>query len=266
VSALGTYTARNLSPSAQAEIRDHLFQELDREVAPLLELLGPDTLLIPEVYGGKRPRLRGWAELTHEALRADANHYYYRVLADAVFERGNLGVLLGEASGRLCAVDLDREEAVEPWLRKNPRLEETFRSTGSGRGCQFWVRIAEGSYYVPRVLKISVTEHLAARYGGVPRNPDTGTFDIGEWRGGQKSTIWGRHPSGRAYEILVRAKPVELTMEELELPTGWRLRFIRPTEFGPWDAADDETTEAGRIRAADRRVANSRWRGGGGSH
>jgi hypothetical protein len=111
-----------------------------------------------------------------------------------------------------------------------------------------------------------VTERLAARYGGVPRNPATGTYDVGEWRGGQKSTIYGVHESGRSYEILVRAKPVELTMEEILLPMGWKLRFIRPTEFGPVDDDDGLTPEAALIAKADRRVVARGWRGGGGSH
>jgi hypothetical protein len=131
-------------PSARAEVQGHLFLELDRVVAPLLDLLGSEALLIPEVLGKKKPRLRGWNRLTHEAL-ADPSHYYFQALADAVLAGGNLGVLLGETSGRLCAIDLDREEAVEPFLRKNPGLRETLRSTGSGVGAQFWVRIARGS-------------------------------------------------------------------------------------------------------------------------
>jgi hypothetical protein len=243
--------------SASTEYWDYFYGELNRVVAPLLELLGEETLLIPEVYGKKCPRLRGWNRLTHASL----DDYYFKVLKDSVIEGGNLGVLLGEASGNLCTVDLDREEAVEPFLAKNPRIGETLSSTGSGIGAQFWMRIR--GYYIPKVLKISVTEHLAKRYGGVARNPDTGTYDIGEWRGGQKSTIWGAHSRRRDYEILVREKPIEVTMEEILLPTGWRLRPIRPTEFGPADVlAEDE-----RINVADRRrVARREWRGGGGSH
>jgi hypothetical protein len=246
--------------SAAEEYLDYFRRELDREVGPLLELLGSEALLIPEIYGGKRPRLRGWNRLTHATL--DDNPYYFAALEASVIEGGNLGVLLGAVSGNLCTVDLDREEAVEPFLAKNPRMEETLCSTGSGVGAQFWMRIARGSYYIPRVLKISVTANLAERYGGVPRNPDTGTFDIGEWRGGQKSTIWGVHESGTDYEILVRAKPIEVTMEEILLPAGWSLRFIRPTEFGPVEVP----TEADLINAADRRRAARKWRGGGGSH
>jgi len=260
---LPTIHRQRTTPAAAKEYLDYFHRELDREVGPLLELLGSEALLIPEIYGGKRPRLRGWNQLTHAAL--DDNPYYFAALEASVLDGGNLGVLLGEPSARLCTVDLDRTEAVEPFLKKNPRFRETLTSTGSGVGAQFWVRIARGSYYIPKVLKISVSEALAKRYGGVPRNPATGTFDIGEWRGGQKSTIWGRHESGKTYEIPVRAKPVELTMEEILLPKGWFLRLLRPTEFGP--AAWEDLTEDERINAADRRRAVRReWRGGGGSH
>jgi hypothetical protein len=247
------------SPSAKAEYQDYFFGELDWIVAPLLELLGNEVLLIPEVKGKKKPRLRGWNRLRHGSL----DDYYFKSLEASVIEGGNLGVLLGKPSGNLCTVDLDRAEAIEPFLAKNPRLADTLTSTGSGVGAQFWLRIR--GYYTPKVLKISVTEHLAEKYGGVERNPDTGTYDIGEWRGGQKSTIWGWHESGRRdYEILVREKPVELTMEEILLPKGWCLRLLRPTEFGL--VAWEDLTEDERINAADRRRAARRWRGGGGSH
>jgi len=245
------------SASARAEHWDYFYWELDRVVAPMLELLGEETLLVPEVYGEKKPRLRGWNQLTHASL----DDYYFKVLKEAVLDGGNLGVLLGAPSGNLCTVDLDREEAVEPFLVKNPRLRSTLRSTGSGVGAQFWLRIR--GYYIPRVLKISVTEHLAQKYGGVDMNPYTGTYDIGEWRGGQKSTIWGAQSRQRDYEILVREKPIEVTAEEILLPAGWRLRPIRPTEFGP---TAEDLTEDERINAADRRRASKKWRGGGGSH
>jgi hypothetical protein len=244
------------TPSAKAEFRDYFFGELDRVVAPLLELLGDEAVLIPEVYGEKRPRLRGWSRLTPASL----DPYYFKALEESVLAGGNLGALLGEASGNLCTVDLDNAAALEPFLGKNPRLRETLSSTGSGVGAQFWIRIRD--YYVPRVLKISVTAHLAERYGGVPKNPATGTYDVGEWRGGQKSTIWGRHASGKDYRILTRERPVEVAMEEILLPVGWHLRLIRPSEFGPIA----EETEADRINATARRREAKKWRGGGGSH
>jgi hypothetical protein len=242
--------------SARAEYWDYFYGELDRVVAPLLELLGEETLLIPEACGEKRPRMRGWNRLTKDRL----DDYYFKSLEASVIAGGNLGVLLGKPSGNLCTVDLDRAEAIEPFLAKNPRLEETLSSTGSGVGAQFWMRIR--GYYTPKVLKISVTEHLAEKYGGVERNPDTGTYDIGEWRGGQKSTIWGRHSSGKDYRILMRKQPIEIAMEEILLPVGWHLRLIRPSEFGPIA----EETEAGRINATARRREARKWRGGGGSH
>ena len=97
------------SPSAKAQYQDYFFRELDRVVAPLLELLGPEALLIPEVLGKKKPRLRGWNALTHATL----TDYYFKALEAPVIAGGNLGVLLGAPSGNLCTVDLDREEAVD---------------------------------------------------------------------------------------------------------------------------------------------------------
>jgi len=193
--------------SARSEVQSHLFLELDREVKPLLELLGNEALLVPEVCGKKKPRLRGWNTLTHEAI-ADPSHYYYRALADAVLAGGNLGVLLGAPSGNLCAVDLDREEAIEPFLRKNPRLEETLRSTGSGVGAQFWVRIR--GYYTPpgsqdlryRASRLEVRRrpsesrdrHL--RYRGVARGSEV--HDLGRTRVGNRLPDSRPGETGRA--------------------------------------------------------------------
>ena len=124
-----TIHRQRTTPAAAKEYLDYFHRELDREVGPLLELLGSEALLIPEIYGGKRPRLRGWNQLTHAAL--DDNPYYFAALEASVLDGGNLGVLLGEPSARLCTVDLDRTEAVEPFLKKNPRFRETLTSTGS---------------------------------------------------------------------------------------------------------------------------------------
>jgi hypothetical protein len=242
--------------SAKEEYRNFFYGELDREVAPLMELLGDEAVLVPECYGSKRPRLRGWLQLRHATL----DPYYFKALEASVIDGGNLGVLLGKASGNLCTVDLDNAAALEAFLVKNPRMGETLCSTGSGIGAQFWLRIR--GYYTPRVLKISVTERLAERYGGIPKNPDTGTYDVGEFRGGQKSTIWGVHSSKKAYRILTQRRPIEIAMEEILLPMGWKLRPIRPTEFGPVEVL----TEADLINAADRKRAERKWRGGGGSH
>jgi hypothetical protein len=63
-----TIHRQRTTPAAAKEYLDYFHRELDREVGLLLELLGSEALLIPEIYGGKRPRLRGWNQLTHAAL------------------------------------------------------------------------------------------------------------------------------------------------------------------------------------------------------
>ena len=72
------------SASAKAEGQAYFFGELDRVVAPLLELLGDETLLVPEVYGEKRPRLRGWNRLTSASL----DDYYFKMLEESVLAGG----------------------------------------------------------------------------------------------------------------------------------------------------------------------------------
>jgi hypothetical protein len=236
------------------EGQEYFLAEVDRALAPLMGLLG-DVVFIPEHFKDKRPRLCGWNRLTQDSLTDD----YFRALEASIIEGGNIGVLLSKPSGNLCTVDLDFQLAVEPFLLDNPRLRKTLASTGSGVGAQFWIRVS--GYYLPKVLKLSVTEALAKKYQ-VPQNPYTQTYDVGEWRGGQKSTIWGVHPSGKEYRILTPNPPIEISMDEIVPPRGWRLREIRPTEFGPVAPTEEELINSTR----ENREAKKQWRGGGGSH
>jgi hypothetical protein len=232
----------------------YLADEANRVMDPLVALLGDDVLFIPEYRQEKRPRLAGWNKLTYNNLPG----HYFTALADSLCDGGNLGILLGAPSGNVCALDLDYDRAVEPFLVDNPKLRETLCTTGSGVGAQFWLQML-GSYE-PKVLKISVTATLAKRYN-VPINPITETYDVGEWRGAQKSTIWGIHANGQSYRMLVERPVIEIRFNEISLPLGWRLRKIRPTEFGP-----APTTENDLIESTARNREAKKWRGGGGSH
>ena len=44
----------------------------------------------------------------------------------AKLRNGNIGVALGAVSGGLCAIDLDQDELIEPFLAANPALADTF--------------------------------------------------------------------------------------------------------------------------------------------
>jgi hypothetical protein len=242
-------------PASSEAVSAYLVEEAHRVLTPLLALLGDDLLFIPEYRQEKRPRLVGWNKLIYNNLPS----HYDKALADSIGEGGNLGILLGAPSGNICAIDLDRDLAVEPFLGENPRLRETLCTTGSGIGAQFWVRMR--GRYEPKVLKISVTPTLAKKYN-VTMNPDTETYDVGEWRGAQKSTIWGVHPNGKEYRMLVERPVIEVKFTDIILPLGWRLRKIRPTEFGPAPVTEDDLINS----TAEGRREKKKWRGGGGSH
>jgi hypothetical protein len=127
---------------------------------------------------------------------------------------------------------------------------------------------------VPQVLqkgargvlsRLSVTEKIGQEYE-VSRKQETGTYDVGEWRGGQKSTIWGVHPNGSQYKILIRQPAIEMSMDELVMPRGWKLREIRPCEFGPVEVlkSEDDLINESAHKMDENRAR--KWRGGGGSH
>src|SRR5262249_25258236 len=102
-------------------------------VEELRRLLGNDVVLLAMKRGHKGPSgksMNGWQSFTAAKMRepdylARLNH------------RGNIGVLLGHG---LATIDIDHNEAVEPFLKLNPRLRETLRSRRK-RGCNLWVRI-----------------------------------------------------------------------------------------------------------------------------
>src|SRR5260370_37134466 len=111
-------------------------QILDR----LYELLGP-VVLLPIPLKEKGPKEPGWQELTFD----DSQNRYFDHLK-IIKRGGNLGVLLGPASNRLFALDLDDDQLIDKWGATFPWLADTLRSRGK-RGCQFWLRLTYDSNY-----------------------------------------------------------------------------------------------------------------------
>ncbi len=169
-------------------------------VTELRELLGQDVVLLPIPTREKGPRISGWQNTTLDRLSDEA---YV-----ALLRTGNIGVLLGHASGGLCAIDIDDEDEVQPFLASNPLLTSTLRTKGA-RGAQLWVRIT-GEY--PKLTKIKTVD------GG----------DWGEWRcdGGQ-SVIHGIHPDGMDYRRLVDVPPVEIIFDEIHWPEHLKLPWVK---------------------------------------
>lgn len=166
-------------------------------------LVGTKAVLLPVRKGEKRPAIADWQKTTIE--RMDDPDYL------AQLETGNIGVLLGAPSSGLCAIDIDDGAAVEPFLALNPALRGTLRTKGA-RGAQIWIQVADE---YPKLTKLKTCD------GG----------DWGEWRGdGGQSVIYGIHPSGADYQVLHRAKPVELEFADIQWPTQLKLPWVK-TDF-----------------------------------
>ncbi|HWV98534.1 MAG TPA: DUF5906 domain-containing protein [Candidatus Acidoferrum sp.] len=166
----------------------------------LTALLGDEVFFVPCEWGTKKP-LVTYVERPFEGTKTEA----YRALF--AVEPTNIAVYLGKASGGLCAIDFDLDEDLAAFLAVNPRLAGTLRSRGS-RGGMVWVRV-QGDY--PESC-----------------NPKHKRF---EWRADKRlSTIYGRHPKGMDYALVVDAAPVGIRFSEIVWPEGWEL---------PWESASD---------------------------
>ncbi len=175
-------------------------------VERLRGLLGEDVVLLPVCRGEKRPIISAWQKTTIEAM---ADPAYAGGLA-----KGNIGVLLGQASGQLCSIDFDTDGAGEEFLALNPSLHGTLRTRGS-RGFNAWVRIS-GRYPLSGKLK------------------DKGRLPVGEWRGdGNQTVIHGVHPSGCDYHILHEAAPLIVDFESIIWPETWLLPWKKPAPEHP---------------------------------
>ena len=159
-------------------------------------LLGADVFLVPCEWGTKKP-LVTYTERAFEGTKSDA----YRAVLEQ--PETNIAVYLGQASGGLCAIDFDADEDLSAFLAVNPKLETTTRSRGS-RGGMVWLRV-EGDY--PESC-----------------NPAHKHF---EWRANNRlSTIFGRHPNGMDYTLLVDAPPVTVAFADIVWPDGWDLPWL----------------------------------------
>jgi hypothetical protein len=182
-------------------VRKEFFMAFGDPVLSPAELLGNfydllgKVVLIPIPLGQKRPQLPSWQNLTFSSTQAAD---YQLSLRDAIKAGGNLGVLLGPASDGLVAIDIDSDQKVEAFLELNPSLANTLRTRGA-RGCQFWTRLTPGSQYPNTKAVYFLKDPSGAKYG--------------EWRcgGGNKgaqSIIWGRHPEGMRYSMVVDQAPL----------------------------------------------------------
>jgi Bifunctional DNA primase/polymerase, N-terminal len=173
----------------------------------LYRLLGYPAVLLPLRKGSKAPDFKAWEKTT---LKQNFGSVFRRMLADAVRRGGNIGVLLGPASGNLVALDIDADHQVEGFLELNPLLRYTLRTRGA-KGCQLWLRMK--SDYPAR----KANSHLKLGTGK----------PVAEWRagGGCQSVIWGQHPAGTRYQFALVAPVRNIAFCEIVWPEHWGMRF-----------------------------------------
>lgn len=178
---------------------NHNQPESGNRVRAVREILGQDAVLIAVKKGLKEPVEGSWQKTT--ISRMSEPGYIERL------EQGNIGVVLGSASNGLCAVDIDDDDQVEPFLALNPKLRQTLRTRGN-RGAQIWVKV-KGEY--PKLTQLKNTE---------------GAW--GEWRAdGGQSVISGEHPCGRDYQILNEAKPADIAFADIHWPEELKLPWVK---------------------------------------
>ena len=165
----------------------------------------PGAVLLAAAKGRKNPTLSGWQHVRRESM---ADPAYLETLNHG----GNIGVLLGEASSGLVALDFDRQEDAEAFLAENPTLAGSFRSCGA-RGCQVFVRI-EGLLPPSCNLKNAAGETVCEIRAD-----------------GRQSIVAGVHPSGREYTWPVDAPPVEIPFDGIVWPDGWRGPWMEPADL-----------------------------------
>jgi hypothetical protein len=100
----------------------------------LYNLFGLETVFIAVPYGTKE-RLTRWKHLTWGQTQSKA---YQADLIEAIKRGGNIAVVLGPASGDLCAIDVDDDCEWDCFLAGNPVLQEKLRRRGWHGGQVFF--------------------------------------------------------------------------------------------------------------------------------
>lgn len=210
------------------------------QIKKLYDLLGAETVLLHSKKGTKFPVQKGWQSIQFADTQTDE---YQSQLA-----KGNVGVLLGAASGGLCAIDIDDDELMEEFFDLNPGLRQTLITRGS-RGVQVWVRCtrdteaeARGMDSWPKLYPLKFADRFTESES-MPGQESAMCF--GEWRAdGGQSIVWGVHPSGEDYSMYHEAPVREVYFREIAWPAGlitpWEDEWLKRLEvtFGdPWTAS-----------------------------
>lgn len=185
-------------------------------IQKLYDLLGSDAVLLQVRQGEKAPVASGWQNITLPDTQTDE---YQAALAG-----GNIGVVLGDASNGLCAIDIDDDQDMEPFFKLNPGLRHTLISRGA-RGVQVWVRCLPDRKFAqldmpdcPEVKALKFRPGIRDKVSRTdPDDRQPGAY--GEWRGnGGQSVIHGKHPSGNDYTFVNEAPVKEILFRDIRWP------------------------------------------------
>ena len=168
-------------------------------VDQLRRLLGQDVVLLPIFTREKGPRFSGWNSVTIEKME-DATYLTQFT--------GNVGVLLGQASGNLCTIDIDRDDDLDAFTRLNPKMADTLQTRGS-RGRNFWFRVTGEYPSLTKIKKVDGTEW-------------------GEWRAdGGQTVVSGIHPNGQPYVKVKETSPITISFDEIVWPDDLVLPWVK---------------------------------------
>lgn len=218
-------------------------------IGKLYDLLGYDAVLIEVRKGEKAPVAAGWQKLR----LADTHPEDYQ----AALARGNVGVVLGDASNGLCAIDIDDDQDMEPFFKLNPALRDTLISRGA-RGVQVWVRCLPDRKFaqldMPNYPEVKALKFAPGHRDKVSATDpdDRAPGPYGEWRAnGGQSVIYGQHPSGADYTLVNESKVKEIRFRdirwpsELDLPWKDSVNEAIKEKYGDgWTTKDDGSPQA----------------------
>lgn len=154
----------------------------------ILELLETNAVLLPIRKGTKAPYQKNWQSLTFDKTQTSQHQA-------SLNRAGAIGVLLGSASGNLCSIDFDDDEALKEFLSVNPALGHSLITKGK-RGANIWLKLTDD---YPTTYKFKRNDKPA-----------------GEWRADRNQTIiTGSHKDGGEYKIIVKKPPISFTYNEI---------------------------------------------------
>ena len=160
-------------------------------IADLQCLLGNDVLFLPWRFGTKGTKRR-WKNLTSAKMN---DPRYLKLFTKKI----NVGIAQGVVSNGLCSIDIDVDDEVEGFVALNPKLANSLRSKGA-RGCNIWFRVRSDLPGTKRITTIA-----GQKWGELRAN-------------GSQTIIYGKHPSGCVYRLIVEAPPVEIAIKDIRWP------------------------------------------------